>query len=91
MSEWQGLETRDRVTRVKVLAKYMLMLLKATTDDNKEAKEQHFDSSGRTALPHHDVPHGSTLVLSVGGDDDVDVLHDALESRVELVRPQLKL
>lgn len=83
-------------TRVKVLAKHTLMLLEATTDDDKEENEQYFDfETSKIALfeplPHHDVAHGSTLILSVGGDDDVDVLHDALESRVELVRLQLKL
>ncbi len=40
-----------------------------------------------SACSHHDAAHGSTLVLSVGGDDDVDVLHDALEGLVQLQVP----
>lgn len=49
------------------------------------------NESVRFLNSHHDVTHGSTLVLSVGGDDDVDVLHDTLEGLVQLLRLQLQL
>lgn len=40
---------------------------------------------------YHDVPHGSSLILSIGGDNDVDILHNALEGLEELIWLQLKL
>lgn len=40
---------------------------------------------------NHDIAHGPTLALAVGRDDDVDVLHDALEGLVELLGLQLQL
>lgn len=40
-------------------------------------------------LPYHDVAHGSPLILSVGRDDDIDVLYDTLEGLEELVWLQL--
>ena len=49
---------------------------------------------GEPASPlptHHDVAHGSLLLLAVGADDDVDVLHDALEGLVEVLGLQLQL
>lgn len=42
-------------------------------------------------MPYHDVPHGSPLILSIGGDNDVDVLHNTLEGLEELIRLQLQL
>lgn len=40
---------------------------------------------------HHNVPHGSTLILSIGGDNDVNVLHNTLEGLIELIWLQLQL
>lgn len=40
---------------------------------------------------HHDVPHGPALILSIGGDNDVDVLHDALKGLEERIWLQLQL
>ena len=42
-------------------------------------------------LSYHDVAHGAALALAIGGDNDVDVLYDALEGLVELLRLQLQL
>lgn len=59
------------------------------------------NAAGETTLPrdpdfgrqatYHDVAHGATLALPIGGDDDVDVLHDALEGLIELLGLQLQL
>lgn len=40
---------------------------------------------------HHYVPHWSTLILSVGGDDNVDVLHNTLKCLEKLIWLQLQL
>ena len=39
---------------------------------------------------HHDVAHGP-FIISVGGHDDVETLHDALEGLVEVLLLQLQL
>ena len=40
---------------------------------------------------HEDEAHGSTVVFSVGGDDDVDGLNDTLEGLVQPLGLQLQL
>lgn len=40
---------------------------------------------------YHDVPHGSPLVLAIGGDNDIDIFHNTLEGLEELIWLQLQL
>lgn len=48
------------------------------------------DTTIQTAT-HHEVTHGSIFSLSIGGDDDVDGLHNTLEGLVQVFRLELQL
>lgn len=41
--------------------------------------------------PYHDVSHGATLSFPIGGNDDIHILHNTLESLVQLFWLQLQL
>lgn len=40
---------------------------------------------------YHEVSHGSILIFSISGDDDIDSLNNTLESLVKVFRVKLQL